>query len=430
MGVGYTTADMLSDMRLATFLLLLVWPALAQFRAAAVKMDITPDGPQPLLGYQARQSTGVLDRLWHRIVAFDDGRTQFYLVATDIALVSPSVYDEVCRELKQETGIEPRQLWWTTTHTHAAPEVGPPGVAKLFLGERYQHEPDARYAARVKRELIDGVKQARARLEPARLTWGKGYAAANINRRARDADGKIRLGLNPDGPVDREIGLIRVDNAAGKPIALVANYAMHGTAMSGANTLISGDAPGVVASYVEEKLGAPMLFVNGAAGNIAPIYSGYADSRAAHLGEFRVLLGDRILQASAKLPPAQASATMQLEEEWVEIPRKAGLGWAEDLGAYLKNDALIRLPVRYWRLGKDTVAWAAPVELFCEIALDIRARSGLKHTWFFGYANGWMGYLPTKAAYAEGGYEPSVAPFSDEGEALLTRAVLAHLRKR
>ena len=236
MGVGHTAADMLSDMRLAIFLLLLVWPVLAQFRAAAAKIDITPDVPQPLLGYQARQSTGVLDRLWHRIVAFDDGRTQFYLVATDIALVSPSVYDEVCRELKQETGIEPRQLWWTTTHTHAAPEVGPPGVAKLFLGERYQHEPDARYAARVKRALIDGVKQARARLEPARLTWGKGYAAANINRRARDADGKIRLGLNPDGAVDREIGLIRVDSAAGKPIALVANYAMHGTAMSGANT--------------------------------------------------------------------------------------------------------------------------------------------------------------------------------------------------
>lgn len=414
-------------MRLVALLLFIGWPVLAEFRAAVVKVDITPDTPQPLLGYAARQSTGVLDKLWHRIVVFDDGRAQFVLVATDIALVSPSVYDDVARDLQQATGLTPRQFWWTATHTHAAPEVGPPGVAKLFLGERYQHASDAQYATRVKRALIEGVQRARAQLQPARLTWGKGFAAANINRRARDADGKIRLGMNPDGPVDREIGLIRVDNADGKPMALVANYAMHGTAMSGANTLISGDAPGMVANYVEEKLGAPMLYVNGAAGNIAPIYSVYPDHRAAHLGEFRVLLGDRILQANAKLPPSSTSATMQLDEEWVEIPRKAGLGWTEDLGAYLKNDALIRLPVRYWRIGKNAVVWAAPVELFCEIALDVRARSKFAHTWFFGYANGWMGYLPTKAAYAEGGYEPSVAPFSEEGEALLKKSVLSRV---
>ena len=400
-----------------------------EFRAGAAKVDITPDTPQPLLGYAARQSTGVLDKLWHRVVVFDDGREQFVLVATDIALVSPSVYDEVARDLQREMGIEPRQFWWTATHTHAAPEVGPPGVAKLFLGERYKHESDARYAVRVKQSLIEGVKQARARLEPARLTWGKGYSAANLNRRARDVDGTIRLGLNPDGPVDREIGLIRVDNAAGKPLALVANYAMHGTAMSGLNTLISGDAPGIVASYVEDKLGAPMLYVNGAAGNISPIYSVYPDARSAHLGEFRVLLGDKILAANAKLPPGRAAVNMRLEQEWVEIPRKAGLGWTEDLGAYLKDNSLIRLPVRYWQIGKEAVVWAAPLELFCEIALKVRSRSRFAHTWFFGYANGWLGYLPTKAAYAEGGYEPSVAPFSDEGEALLEKAVLKRVGK-
>ena len=67
--------------------------------------------------------------------------------------------------------------------------------------------------------------------------------------------------------------------------------------------------------------------------------------------------------------------------------------------------------------------------MFCEIALKVRSRSRFAHTWFFGYANGWLGYLPTKAAYAEGGYEPSVAPFSDEGEALLEKAVLKRVGK-
>ncbi len=69
------------------------------FRAAVVKVDITPDNPQMLLGYQARQSTGVHDKIYHRIVALDDGRTQFFIVSSDICLVSPSEYDKVAARL-------------------------------------------------------------------------------------------------------------------------------------------------------------------------------------------------------------------------------------------------------------------------------------------------------------------------------------------
>ena len=103
---------------------------------------------------------------------------------------------------------------------------------------------------------------------------------ANINRRAKDIDGQVSLGLNPDGSVDRQIGIVRLERPDGSPIAIIANYAMHGTVLSGANLLIGGDAPGIVESYVEQKIGAPMLYVNGAAGNIAPIYSVYPNPKA------------------------------------------------------------------------------------------------------------------------------------------------------
>jgi len=56
----------------------------AGFRAAAVKVDITPKTSQWLLGYGPRQSTGVHDPIYHRVVAMDDGHTQFYLVSSDI----------------------------------------------------------------------------------------------------------------------------------------------------------------------------------------------------------------------------------------------------------------------------------------------------------------------------------------------------------
>src|SRR5215472_9784763 len=93
-----------------------------QFRASVVKIDITPDKAQWLLGYDPRQSTGVHDHLFHRIVAMDDGKTQFFLISTDICLYSPSVYDEITKELADQTGIKPVQVWWTVTHTHSAPE--------------------------------------------------------------------------------------------------------------------------------------------------------------------------------------------------------------------------------------------------------------------------------------------------------------------
>ncbi len=399
----------------------------AEFRAAAVKVDITPEKPQWLLGYAPRQSTGVHDHLYHRVVVLDDGKTQFFLAATDIALVSPSFYDEFCEELNRQTGIKAEQVWWATTHTHSAPEVGPPGLPKAFMGNRYDHEPDWEYAKRVKTSLIDAIKEARGKLAPARLTIGVTTAMANINRRARDADGRISLGMNPEGPVDRQVGLIRLERPDGTPIALVVNYAMHGTVLGGSNQLISGDAPGIVAAYVEEKLNAPMLFVNGATGDIAPIYSVYPNIKGSHIGEFRVLLGDRILAGNRALGPATAKVALRTGEKVLETPLKSGLSWPEELQKY-GDKSTVRLPLRFLRIN-NTGIWAAPLELFCEIAMQVRKESPFTNTFYFGYTNGWLGYLPTKKAFPEGGYETTVTPFTGEAEASLTKTVVSALRE-
>jgi hypothetical protein len=328
-------------------------------------------------------------------------------------------------------GIKPLQVWWTVTHTHAAPEVGGPGLEVLFLNERYEHDHNSTYTAWVKKQLLAGIKEAREKLEPARLGVGWGYANAAINRRARNEEGPVFLGLNPDGPVDHQIGLLRLEKADGKLLALIANYSMHGTALGGQNNRISGDAPGIVADYVEEKLGAPMLYINGAAGDLAPIYTVQPDFESAHLEQFDVLLGDPIIAANARLGPTTSEVELTPGETIVETPRKAGLGWAPDLGDYLRTTstgaALIRLPVRFLRINKDIAIWSAPLELFCEISMDVRNHSPFPYTFYFGYSNGWLGYLPTKAAIAAGGYEPSDSPYSGDAGEDLTRAVLTYL---
>ena len=401
------------------------------FRASAVKIDITPDNSQYLMGYGERMSTGVHDHIFHRIVALDDGTTQFFLVSTDICLISPTEYDHVAGLLRSQLGISPENFWWTATHTHSAPEVGTSGLVAIFMKERTQHKTDDAYTALVEQKLIEGIKEARQKLAPARIGAGWGFSEANINRRAKDIDGQASLGMDPDGTVDRRIGLIRIDGEDGKPITLIANYPIHGTVIGQDNLQISGDAPGIVADYVEKQSGVPMIFVNGAAGNLAPLYSCYPAPESGHLGQFRVLLGEKIIEAYRKIT-ATKELTLSSGSMVVETPRKQGLSWPSDFGKYTRTTDtgvdMVRLPIRFLKINDDIAIWSAPLELFCEISNEIRDRSPFSLTFYFGYTNGWLGYLLTESEYKHNGYEPSVSPYTPSAARDLTEGVVSYLQ--
>lgn len=397
-----------------------------QFRAAVSKVNITPDNSQHLLGYGARKSTAVHDSIYHRAVVMGDGKTLFVLVSSDICLVSPTEYDKVAARLEKELGIPPENFWWSVTHTHSAPELGPPGLAEAFLGERYTHQYDKEYTQETENKLVSSVKSAIENLEPARLAVGWGHSNANINRRARDAKGNTYLGLNPDLPVDRRIGMLRIERLDEAPIAIIANYAMHGTVIGGECTLISGDGPGVVSDYVEKKSGAMMLFINGAAGNVAPIYSTQAD--ASRLKEFEPLLGDKILEANANMKASLAPVSLKVGGTVLRTPKREELVWPEYMGKYLDKEGsspdMIKLPIRFLKINKDIAIWSAPLELFCEISNEVRKRSTFPYTFYYGYTNGWLGYLMTDEEIPFGGYETIVTPFKPGAGSALIQSVL------
>jgi len=411
-----------------------------RFRAACVKVDITPDEPQWMHTFGKRMSTGVLDHLFHKVVAMDDGQTQFFLISSDIIGFSAAYYDEFCDKLKSETGIKPEQVWWTYTHTHSSPSMDRSGLSKQLKKERDWSGENTKYLQMVQRKLLQAVKDAQSKLEPAKLGIGTGWSWANINRRSRDVDGKINLGKNPLGPVDRQINIIRIDRSDGSPIALIANYPLHGTVLGYynnygiGNTLISGDAPGVVSQYVEEKIGAPMLFIQGAAGNIAPIYTTEIDHKRGRLTEFKVLVGDKILEANNEIKDTTGNIKLRIGKRLlVESPLKEGITWPDKLKNYCRTTStgthLIRFPVSFLCINDDIVIWSAPCELFCEIAMNIRDASPFPHTYYFGYANGTFGYIPTRQAFLEGGYEPEKAcPFTPKIEDDLTHSVISYIQ--
>lgn len=414
----------------AAFIFLVSQTLTAQtFRAAVAKTDITPDNSQQLLGYGARKSTGINDRIYHRIAVMDDGKTRFVLASSDICVIAPSEYDKVAARLQKELGIAPENFWWSLTHTHSAPELGPPGLPEAFMADRYTHQYDVKYTEETESKLVSAVADAIKRLEPARLSVGWGHSNANINRRARDGKGKTYLGLNPDLPVDRRIGMLRLERPDHSPIAIIANYAMHGTVIGGECTLISGDGPGIVADYVEKKTGATMLFINGAAGNIAPIYS--TQPTPFRLKEFEPLLGDRILEANTKMTASSPDVVFKTGGITIETPRREGLKWPAYMNNYTGKTSsgidVVKLPVRFLKINKDIAIWSAPLELFCEISNEVRDRSPFPYTFYYGYTNGWLGYLLTEEEFPYGGYETTVTPFKPGAGRDLINGVLGYI---
>jgi neutral ceramidase len=397
------------------------------FKAGVSKVNITPELSKQLLGYHARKSVGVMDSIYHRIVYMNDGRTSFYLISSDLCIISPEEYDKVAARLHKELGIHPHNFWWTTTHTHSAPEVGVADISKAFMGERYLHDVDTEYTAFVENQLVDGIKQAQAQAVAAKFGTGWGTAYANINRRAIDENGKAHLGMNLTRAVDRKIGMFRIDDLQGNAMAIIANYAMHGTVLGSDNNHISGDGPGIVADYVEKKTGATMLFINGAAGNVAPLYS---TGPKHFMPYFKSILGDPIIETYKNIQ-TRSQVNFRVGALNVETPRRMDFTWPSNLKNYVKlnskGEEQVLLPVRFWKVNDDVAVWGAPVEMFCEIAMDIREQSPFPYTFFYGYTNGWFGYLLTAEEYKYGGYEPTVSSFTPAAEKDLKEAVLGYL---
>lgn len=223
----------------------------ATLRAGYAKIDITPEEPVPLagvVGFHERLSTGVRDPIYVRAVALEEGGTRVSLVSADLLTPAPGFREAVLEALGGRPG---EALLLACTHSHSAPGgYWSDGPARLFMGKA---RPELR--SRLIDAIARAVREAEADLAPARpLQGGAEVTAATGNRRA------LR------GPVDEELGLIRLEVKDRRPIDLVA---MAGHPVIGSErepTLISADYPGALMTGMEEAGSRPIFFLGAAAG--------------------------------------------------------------------------------------------------------------------------------------------------------------------
>jgi neutral ceramidase len=84
----------------------------------------------------------------------------------------------------------------------------------------------------------------------------------------------------------------------------------------------------------------------------------------------------------------------------------------------------IEVEVQVIAVGRD-LAWVSlPGEIFVELGLAIKNGSPFKHTFINELANGSIGYVPTRQAYAQGAYEVfSARCAAGSGELLVDKAL-------
>jgi neutral ceramidase len=391
----------------------------------------------PLAGFAARAgvSEGIHDDLFARSLVLSDENSAIVFVSVDLLALPSEFVKRVRAGIQRTTGISAAAVMIASTHTHA----GPVTITTFFNPEE---SVDAAYLNFLAECVEQSVTNAWRERFDAKAGVGAGRVdGVGVNRRSPD-----------QRPIDEQVGIIKVDDSDGRTRAVLINYSCHPTVLGPDNLLVTGDFPNFAVEQIEKNIGNGFaMFVNGTQGNISMGHSselsaigvitpGRTFERAAELGH---LLADATQAALPDIATSDAPALTALTIP-VNLPLKnyppleqatKSLRDADDLltkltaeGAppaqimpaktqrlyasitnFYAGEALAlpdgHLPIELqgFRLG-DAAFVAIPGEVFVEIGLAIKRQ--LPHpTFVVGIANGYIGYVPTREAYATGGYE-------------------------
>ena len=411
----------------------------AGLQVGAAVVDITPPNGTPMAGYYSfRAVEGVLDPIFAKAIVVEQDATQVAIVVVDLAVTNRSIVTEARKRIQVQCGILPERVMISATHTHSGPQL--PRGSLMDELTRVNSPAGVAYIKSLPDLIAKSVLQAQARLAPAQASVAIGQAEGiSFNRRV------LRKGSNeviwqpkkinpaietPAGPVDTELGLLVFHSAKNTevPLAALLNFAMHPTSV-GSGEKISADYPGVLTRLISERHGADMIgvFANGCCGNIN--HSNYVKGTRPTTKELGMALADAADAAWSQRQPLTTFAP-RTRSAMVTLPRRqftpAEIDKAKNIASRMlteklgtvpmaeavcvletmeKQDVPLEVEVQAIAISEDLAIVALPGEIFVELGLAIKADSPFKNTFIAELANGSMGYVPHREAYAQGNYE-------------------------
>lgn len=229
--------------------------AAAELRAGVAKVEITDRSAGP-----------VNDPLFAKALVLQNGDTKAVLITIDavaigeIGRIGNGFLGEVRAELEKEPGIPAASVLINASHCH--------GIVRADVAQL----------------TVQAVRDAWKQLTPVKAGAGAGREdRISENRRIKMKDGSevdmrraYSMPRDEDiasvGPIDPQIGLLRLDRLDGQPLAVLYNFACH-PIMGAPEAGNTADYPGFASKVIEESLGSGALafFVQGCGGDLNPV---------------------------------------------------------------------------------------------------------------------------------------------------------------
>lgn len=357
------------------------------FKTGYAERDVTPSvGSQmscfPIQG-EPRIIEGIHDPLKIRALSLFGASESAVICSCDLTLINNDDVMEIRRRAAPLCGIAEDHIMINCVHSHSSGEN-----TLLFGGSR-----DDAWPTTVREAIIEAIVDSARSASSATVEGARIDAPFNHNRRVL-LNGKWEMVFDRDesvttGPTDPTLSALRFRPNAGPPVVWV-NWTAHALTVGRTSRLISADYPGALSSMLSERLGdgTHVMVTNGCAGNVHPM-------RSMKEG-FDVCdeIGSKLAGAAAR---ALDNATSIDAENLAVRSTTLHLQRRED------PEGRVDVTVALLSLGDWAIGFL-PGEPYVEFQLAFREAAPSPNAFINGYANGWVGYIPTQEAFEQGGY--------------------------
>ncbi len=422
------------------------------FQAGFARLDITPPLGTPIAGYfYARIADGVLDPLEICALAVKEDETTAVFIAADIIYAKEVEANKIRKLVAARCGIPFECVFIQGLHQHTSIRIGGPADNPTSC-------TDAAYLDVLYRKYADVAQLAVDDLSESRMGTAEAETPVPLSfvRRFRMKDGSTRTNpgcLNPDvvaplSDADNTVRLVRFFREGKKDIALV-NFSTHPDVISG--NKFSADWPGFVRRNMEKDLpDVQCILVNGCQGDVNHIDvtkpaitqgirkgdPAWVEKRYAHAQKMGRIIADTAISIWDKTEERKATPVtahnridyiptntdgMGEEEEQRELLRRheAGevklsigpLARAKRIVGMVEDKLYQKVPTALLGIGDVAIAGIGG-EPFTRYATAAREAAPELFVITACLVNGGEGYLPTKEAFEEGGYEAGSTRFT------------------
>ena len=371
-----------------------------------------------------------------RCFVLQRGKASIAIAIVDSCMIPRTVCDEAKKLTSKATGIPTDRILIAATHTHSAPSV-----MNYCLGTM----ADPAYTKFLPPKIAEGIRQAHAKLEPARIGWVQVRAPGfthcrrwitrpdrmqfdpfgNRTVRAMMHPGYMNQNyVGPSAPVDDELSVISIQTAGGKPLGVLTNFSMHYHGGGG-----PADYFGLFADRLAKRLEsegrAPVCAMSqGTSGDLHWMNYG-KPNKGSNVSRYADGLVELTVQALGNIR-YQDAPPLAMDQKVItlsrRLPDEARLAWADQLLAKMKGrrpksrpevyaeqarfindnptEKLVLQTLRIGDLGITTL----PNEVYSITGLKLKAQSPFPATFNIELANGAAGYIPPPAQHGLGGY--------------------------